>query len=101
MASKGKRKEGLFAVNAFSDVNLDESDQHAYSILIGEYFADSDTEAETDTECGKEIYVYITQAGINMQIDAGCFNANSSGNNDSSDNDDEDEYNGSGNITRY
>lgn len=54
MAGKGRRNDVLFAVNALSDINFDESDQRAYSDLIGEYFGDSETEAETDTECGKQ-----------------------------------------------
>ena len=65
MAGKSRRKDVLFAVNALSDVNFDESDQHAYSKLIGQYFADTDTETETDTECGKQ-RVFLINASWNL-----------------------------------
>ena len=43
----------LFAVGALSDGLFNsEDDIRAYAQVIEDYFADSDTEGETDNECG-------------------------------------------------
>ena len=53
MAVSKRKEDVLFAVSALSDGLFDnEEDIRAYSETIGDYFAYSDTEAETDTECG-------------------------------------------------
>ena len=50
------RKDVLFAVSALSDGLFDsEEDRRALSETIGDYFAYSDTEAETENECGMRI----------------------------------------------
>ena len=53
MAASSRKGDVLFAVSALSDDLFDnEEDIHAYTQVIEYYFADSETEAETDNECG-------------------------------------------------
>lgn len=53
MAAGNKRGDVLFAVSALSDGLFNsEEDIRAYTEVIEDYFADSETEAETDNECG-------------------------------------------------
>ena len=56
MAGSNRKEDVLFAVSALSDGLFDsEEDRRALSETIGDYFAYSDTEAETDNECGMRI----------------------------------------------
>ena len=51
MASSSRKGDVLFAVSALSDDLFDnEEDIRAYTQVIEDYFADSET--ETDNECG-------------------------------------------------
>ena len=52
MAVSSRKGDVLFAVNALSDGLLDSEDIRAYAQVIEDYFADSETEGETDNECG-------------------------------------------------
>ena len=53
MAASSKKGDVLFAVGALSDGLFNsKNDIHAYAQVIEDYFADSDTEGETDNECG-------------------------------------------------
>ena len=52
MAAGNKRGDVLFAVSALSDGLFNSEDIRAYTEVIEDYFADSETEAETDNECG-------------------------------------------------
>lgn len=48
-----ENRDILFAVSALSDGLFNsEEDIRAYTEVIEDYFADSETEAETDNECG-------------------------------------------------
>ena len=53
MAGPGRKGDVLFAVTALSDGMFDDEDTRAYTQVIEDYFADSETEAETDNECGR------------------------------------------------
>ena len=53
MAVSSKKGDVLFAVGALSDGLFDcEDDVRAYTQVIEDYFADSETEGDTDNECG-------------------------------------------------
>ena len=53
MAGSKRKEDVLFAVSALSDGLFDnDEDIRTYSETIRDYFAHSDTVAETDTECG-------------------------------------------------
>ena len=57
MAVSSKKGDILFAVSALSDRFFDsEEDVHNYTRVIEDYFADSETETETDNECGMQLY---------------------------------------------
>ena len=51
MAASSRKGDVLFAVGALSDGLFDSEDVRAYAQIIEDYFADSETEAETDNEC--------------------------------------------------
>jgi len=62
MAAVSKKGDVLFAVSALSDSLFDsEEDRRAYAQVIEDYFADSETEAETENEGGMRLNVYISQ----------------------------------------
>ena len=53
MAATSKKEDVLFAVSALSDGLFDrDEDLRAYTQVIEDYFADSETEGDTDNECG-------------------------------------------------
>ena len=56
MAASSKKGDVLFAVSALSDRFFNSEDVHNYTRVIEDYFADSETEAETDNECGMQLY---------------------------------------------
>ena len=53
MAGSSRKGDVLFAVSALSDGIFNGEDIRAYTEVIEDYFADSETEAETDNECGR------------------------------------------------
>ena len=53
MAVSGKKGDVLFAVGVLSNGFFEsQQDARAYTAVIEDYFADSETEGETDTEYG-------------------------------------------------
>ena len=57
MAASSKKGDVLFAVSALSDRFFDsEEDIHNYTRIIEDYFVDGEMEAETDNECGMQLY---------------------------------------------
>ena len=51
MAASLRKADVLFAVSALSDGYFDiDKDRHAYAVVIGDYFAESEDETKADTE---------------------------------------------------
>lgn len=60
MAGHSRKGDVLFAVGPLSEGLFDGGDDlRAYAEVIEDYFADSETDTETDNECGMQLCITL------------------------------------------